>query len=77
MVGPLATTSANRHGGATPATAREVADLLGDSVEVVVDGGPCSGAPSTVVDCTGPVVRLLRAGGLPMEAVLAELRLRQ
>jgi L-threonylcarbamoyladenylate synthase len=73
-VGPLATTSANRHGGATPATATEVADLLGDAVALVLDAGPCRGAPSTVVDCTSRDVRLLRAGGLPMESVVAELR---
>jgi len=73
-VGPLAATSANRHGGATPATAREVAELLGDTVDVVLDGGPCRGAPSTVVDCTTPEVRLLREGGLPLDAVVAELR---
>jgi len=73
-VGPLATTSANRHGGATPATAREVAELLGRAVDVVIDGGPCTGSPSTVVDCTGPELRLLRAGALPLEAVRAELR---
>ena len=50
LVGPLATTSANRHGEPTAATAMEVADSFGDAVPVVLDGGPCRGAPSTVVD---------------------------
>ena len=63
-VGPLVTTSANLHGRPTPLTAAEVSAELGPSVAVVVDGGRCEGAPSTVVDCTGPVPRLLREGGV-------------
>jgi tRNA threonylcarbamoyl adenosine modification protein (Sua5/YciO/YrdC/YwlC family) len=63
-VGPLATTSANLHGGATPPTAAGVAELFGEAVAVVVDGGRCEGMPSTVVDCTGPDVVLLREGSV-------------
>jgi tRNA threonylcarbamoyl adenosine modification protein (Sua5/YciO/YrdC/YwlC family) len=70
-VGPLATTSANRHGHPTPATAAEVvADLGADGLALVLDGGPCAGAPSTVVDATTPDWRVLREGGLS----LADLR---
>lgn len=64
-VGPLVTTSANLHGRPTPLTAAEVSAELGPSVVVVVDGGRCEGAPSTVVDCTGPTPRLLREGRVP------------
>lgn len=74
LVGPLATTSANRH-GAPPATeATGVADLPG--VAVVLDGGTRSGRPSTVVDCSrpGPPV-LLRAGRVAWEDIAAELGL--
>jgi len=72
-VGPLAATSANLHGAATPATAIEVAELLGGAVDLVLDGGPCQGAPSTVVDCsTEP--RLLREGRVPWDEVRSELR---
>ena len=70
-VGPLAVTSANVHGGATPATADGVAALFGDDVAVIVDGGVCAGAPSTVVDCTGPEPRLLREGAVPWTEVVA------
>ena len=52
-VGPLATTSANRHGEPTLTTAAEVVAVFGDAVLVVLDGGTCTGSPSTVVDCTG------------------------
>jgi tRNA threonylcarbamoyl adenosine modification protein (Sua5/YciO/YrdC/YwlC family) len=73
-VGPLATTSANLHGEPTPETAAGVAEVFGESVAVVLDGGPCAGAPSTVVDCTGVEPKLLRAGRIPWDDVLAALQ---
>jgi tRNA threonylcarbamoyl adenosine modification protein (Sua5/YciO/YrdC/YwlC family) len=63
--GPLATTSANLHGQPTMTTASEVGAALGDSVEVVLDAGPCTGLPSTVVDCTGEEPKCLREGRIP------------
>ena len=69
-VGPLATTSANLHGGATRPTADEVRALFGDAVAIVIDGGRCEGAPSTVVDATGPAVALRREGRVPWADVL-------
>lgn len=72
--GPLATTSANLHGQPTMTTAAEVGAALGDSVEVVLDAGPCTGLPSTVVDCTGEEPKCLREGRIPwaeLEAVLS------
>jgi tRNA threonylcarbamoyl adenosine modification protein (Sua5/YciO/YrdC/YwlC family) len=64
MAGPIATTSANRHGRPTPASAPEAAAALAGDVDLVVDGGPRTGVPSTVVDCTGPVLKVLRNGGI-------------
>lgn len=72
-VGPLATTSANRHGEPTPETAAAVADVFGEAVPVVVDAGRCAGSPSTVVDCTGVEPKLLREGRVPWSEVLAAL----
>ena len=69
--GPIATTSANHHGEPTATTAAEVAAVFGDTVAVILDGGLCEGAPSTVVDCTGPDPRLLREGRIPWAEVLA------
>jgi tRNA A37 threonylcarbamoyladenosine synthetase subunit TsaC/SUA5/YrdC len=40
---------------------------------VVLDAGECKGAPSTVVDCTGEEAKLLRAGRIPWDDVLAVL----
>jgi L-threonylcarbamoyladenylate synthase len=69
MVGPLATTSANRHGEPPAVEALEVAGLAG--VDLVLDAGRCAGLPSTVVDCTGSRPRLLRAGALSWAAIEA------
>lgn len=69
-VGPLATTSANRHGEPPMTTAQALADAFGEAVPVVLDGGTCAGSPSTVVDCTGQDLKLLREGRIPW----AELR---
>ena len=69
-VGPLATTSANLHSEATLPTPEQIADEFGDLVAVVLDAGPCTGAPSTVVDCTGEEVKLLREGRIPWDDVM-------
>ena len=70
-LGGLATTSANLHGEPPSTTAQQVAEVFGDAVPVVLDGGTCAGNPSTVVDCTGPEPRLLREGRLPWTDVVA------
>lgn len=66
-VGPLATTSANRHGEAPPTTATDAAASLAGPVGLVVDGGPAGTVASTVVDASGPVGtpwRVLREGAV-------------
>ncbi len=72
-VGPLATTSANRHGGAPLETAQELSAELGPGVAVILDGGRCSGSPSTVVDCTGVEPGCLREGSIRWAEVVASL----
>ena len=66
--GPLAVSSANRSGRPAATTAQEAVDQLGTHAAVVLDGGPRSAAtPSTIVDCTGPVPRVLRVGVLTVD----------
>ena len=67
LLGPLAVSSANRHGAPPATTALEVVRTFVDSdqPEVVLDGGNCDGLPSTVVECRGPASRCLRQGALP------------
>ena len=70
-LGPLTTTSANRHGEPTPSTAAEAAGALAGSVDVVVDGGERLGTASTVVDGTAPEVPVLREGPISQDQVRA------
>ena len=61
--GPLAVSSANRSGATPATTAADAEAQLGEAVAVYLDGGPCSGdVPSTIVDLTGVVPKLLRRG---------------
>jgi L-threonylcarbamoyladenylate synthase len=61
--GPLAVSSANRSGSPPAVTADQAEQELGEVVSVYLDGGPCPGdVPSTIVDLTGPIPRLLRPG---------------
>jgi tRNA threonylcarbamoyl adenosine modification protein (Sua5/YciO/YrdC/YwlC family) len=69
-VGPIAVSSANRHGQPTGVTAEEVAVALGRDVAVVIDGGPLSGRASTVIDATGTEWRVLREGPLPAAEIV-------
>jgi L-threonylcarbamoyladenylate synthase len=70
--GPLATTSANRHGEAPAATAEKVAAALDGEIDAIVDGGRCGGLASTIIDCTTTIPRVLREGPIPA-AVLRSL----
>lgn len=78
-VGPMAVTSANRTGEPAATTVTEAAVQLGSAVDVYLDGGPAAGGEaSTILDCTGDVPSVLRAGALAPEAlqeVLGDVRL--
>jgi L-threonylcarbamoyladenylate synthase len=69
---PIAAPSANRSGSISPTTARHVADSLGDAVDLILDGGPCTvGVESTVIDVSGERPALLRPGGVAREELEA------
>ena len=62
---PVTGTSANRSGGPDPVSAEVVREHLGESVDVVLDEGPCSLAEaSTIVDMTSEPPRIVRAGAV-------------
>lgn len=66
--GPLAVSSANRSGHPAAASASEAMDQLGDDVSVYLDGGICPDpVASTIVDLTGGVPLLVRAGAVSVE----------
>jgi L-threonylcarbamoyladenylate synthase len=71
--GPLATTSANRHGEPAPDTAEGVVAALGAEVDCVLDGGRSAGLASTIIDCTTTTPRVLRDGPISATALLSLL----
>ncbi len=71
--GPLAVSSANRTGSPAALTAQDARDQLGASVAVYLDAGPVTGGvASTIVDATGPELRVVRAGAIDL-ALLREV----
>lgn len=74
VLGPLPTTSANRSGEPDARDAHEILERLGDSLALVIDGGPIRGGPaSTVVDCTLEWPSILREGAIPSAEIAAAL----
>jgi len=70
--GPMAVTSANLSGGANASTAQEVFEQLAGSIPLILDGGRTPGGlPSTVVDCTGSELQVLRLGPISLEEINA------
>jgi L-threonylcarbamoyladenylate synthase len=75
-LGPLPTTSANVSGLPDARDATEILEQLGDAIDLILDGGPAHGGPpSTVVDCSGALPLVLRAGSIPVSRVEAILDL--
>lgn len=67
---PVAAPSGNTSGRPSPTTARHMMDDMMGRIDGIVDGGPCAvGVESTIIDLTVTPPRLLRPGGLPLEAL--------
>ena len=72
--GPMAVTSANLSGHASPITAEEVFAQLGGRIELIIDDGKTpGGVPSTLVDCTADEIRVLREGPITEEELRSAL----
>jgi L-threonylcarbamoyladenylate synthase len=72
--GPLAVSSANLTGQPAATDAAAADTMLGDRVEVVLDGGPSPrGEASTILDVRGLTPRVLRIGALSVAALNAVL----
>ncbi len=71
----LAAPSANRFGRISPTTAAHVREELGESVDMILDGGPCRvGLESTIVGFDGQMAVILRSGGIPLPALAEVLK---
>lgn len=75
--GPLAVSSANRHGDPAAVTAEDARAALGDDIAVYLAAGASSGTASTIVDATGmqrgEPARIVRAGAISRAAIAAVL----
>ena len=72
--GPMAVTSANLSGQPSPSTAQEVFGQLGGRIALIIDGGKTpGGVPSTVVDCSGMELQILREGPISKDEIRAVL----
>lgn len=68
QTGPLAVSSANRHGRPAATAIHEAQDALGEAVAVYIDDGPrAAQQASTIVDCTVTPHRVLRAGAITID----------
>jgi L-threonylcarbamoyladenylate synthase len=80
FAGGIAAPSANRFGRISPTTAAHVRAELGDTVPLVLDGGPCEiGIESTILDLTRGEPVILRPGAVTAAEIadLIEVRPRE
>ena len=67
---PIAAPSANLSKHVSPVTAEHVYDDLNGKIELILDGGKCTGGiESTVLDCTGEIPVILRSGLITREMI--------
>jgi L-threonylcarbamoyladenylate synthase len=72
LAGPMAVTSANISGRESPTTATEVFAQLNGRIPLIIDGGETPGGiPSTLVDCSGGEIKILRQGPISLEELLS------
>ncbi|MBQ6730521.1 MAG: threonylcarbamoyl-AMP synthase [Bacilli bacterium] len=64
---PLLVPSANRADRSPARTYEEVITIFGDEIKVVVPGQIESGEPSTIIDLTGPEIKVIRKGPISLE----------
>ena len=67
---PIAAPSANPFGYVSPTTAVHVQDMLGATIGLILDGGPCTvGVESTVCALTEAAAVVLRPSGVTVEEI--------
>ena len=66
----LAAPSANLFGHVSPTEVGHISPTLAEGIDLILDGGRCPvGLESTVISLAGEFPRVLRAGGVPLEAL--------
>lgn len=65
--GPITATSANLSGKPPCTSAKDVEEIFGNGVDMIIDGGDATGKPSTIVTLKRGELTVLREGQLPAE----------
>ena len=72
QTGPLAVSGASRAGQPAATTAYDAEQQFGEAVSVYLDAGPCTdNVPSTILDLTGSIPKVLRYGAIPVDRLRA------
>jgi len=71
---PLISTSANISGHPTCRSGIEVFGMMDGRVDLVLDGGACSGAGATTVDITEPYWKIIREGAIEEKEIAEALQ---
>lgn len=67
---PIAAPSANISGKISPTTAQHVQEGLGDTINLIIDGGPCPvGLESTIISVSSGHIILLRPGTIGVDEI--------
>ena len=70
---PLLSTSANVHGTKTPYSLLDMDQQILTGADVVIDGGVLAGAPSTILDLTGPYAWIVREGVVSRDEIVRRI----
>ena len=71
---PLAVPSANISGHTSPLSANDVSADMAGRLPLILDGGTCPvGVESTIVDCTGSKIKILRHGAISEAEIRAAI----
>ncbi len=70
-IGPIATTSANRHGSPPLDSGDAIAEEFLDEIDLLVNYGKLFGIASTIVDVSGEEIRMIREGGIGVSQIKA------
>jgi L-threonylcarbamoyladenylate synthase len=71
---PLISTSANISGTPTCRSGIDTFGMMDGRVDLVLDGGPCSGPGATTIDITEPYWKLIKAGSVTEKEIADCLR---
>ncbi|MFN7993784.1 MAG: L-threonylcarbamoyladenylate synthase [Bryobacteraceae bacterium] len=71
---PLISTSANISGSPTCRSGIQVFGMMDGRVDLVLDGGTCSGEGATTVDITEPFWKIIKEGAVPEKDIAGALQ---